>query len=323
MNQAMPQAPAQPDRLLKWMASLADATRLRLLALAAELELGVSDLCEVLQLPQSTVSRHLKILANEGWVVSRRQGTTNLYQLVLDELDPAQRELWVLARDQSADWPARGQDRARLERLVKAKQQDASSFFADAAAQWDDIRHELYGRAFTRDAMLALLPPTWTVADLGCGSGSLAADLSGYVKRVIGVDNNAAMLKAARRRLKEHKNTELRKGDLAALPIDDNACDATLCVLVLTYVDDPAAAVAEMARVVKPGGRVVVLDLLEHSRDAFRRQMGQVHPGFKPAALKRWMKDAGLQGVRCDALPPEPDATGPALLLATGSVADE
>ena len=319
----MPQAPPQPDRLLKWMASLADATRLRLLALVAEHELGVSDLCEVLQLPQSTVSRHLKILADEGWVVSRRQGTTNLYQLVLDELDPPQRDLWLLARDQSADWPALGQDRARLQRLMKTKAQDASSFFADAAAEWDDIRHELYGRSFTRDAMLALLPADWTVADLGCGSGALAADLAGYVKQVVGIDNSAAMLKAARRRLKPHKNTELRKGELAALPIDDDACDATLCVLVMTYVEDPAAAIAQMVRVVKPGGRVVVLDLLEHSRDAFRRQMGQVHAGFKPAALKRWMAEAGLVGVRCEPLSPEPDATGPALLLATGSVAND
>lgn len=316
----MAQTTTQPDRLLKWMASLADATRLRLLALLAEQELGVSDLCEVLRLPQSTVSRHLKILADEGWAVSRRRGTTNLYQLVLDELDPPQRALWLLAREESKQWAALGQDHVRLERLLKAKAQDASSFFADAAAEWDDIRHELYGRSFTRDAMLALLPADWTVADLGCGGGALAADLSRYVKRVVGVDNNPAMLKAARRRLKGTKNTELKRGELIDLPIDDNACDATLCVLVLTYLDDPAAAIAEMARVVKPGGKAVVLDLLAHSRDGFRRQMGQVHAGFKPNTLKRLMREAGLSGVRCEPMPPEPDATGPALLLATGSV---
>ncbi|MEM9416075.1 MAG: metalloregulator ArsR/SmtB family transcription factor [Planctomycetota bacterium] len=314
----MAQTPTQPDRLLKWMASLADATRLRLLALIAGQELGVSDLCEVVQLPQSTVSRHLKILADEGWVVSQRRGTTNLYQVVLDELAPAQRELWVVARDNSSHWPALGQDAVRLKRLIATRELDAASFFEGAAGEWDEIRHELYGRSFTRDAMLALLPSDWTVADLGCGSGALAADLARYVKHVIGIDNNPAMLKAARRRLKEHKNTELRKGELAELPIEDDACDATLCVLVLTYLDDPAAAVAEMARVVKPGGKVVVLDLLAHDRDAFRRQMGQVHAGFKPSTLKRMMREAGLAGVRCEPLPPEPDATGPALLLATG-----
>lgn len=315
----MPTTPTQPDRLLKWMASLADATRLRLLTLTADQELGVSDLCEVVQLPQSTVSRHLKILADEGWVVSRRQGTTNLYQLVLDELDPSQRGLWMLARDESAGWPALGQDQARLQRVLRSRAQDASAFFEDAAAEWDDLRHELYGQAFTRDALLALLPEDWAVADLGCGSGALAADLAGYVANVIGIDNNAAMLKAARRRLKGVKNTELRKGDLTALPIDDDACDATLCVLVLTYLDDVAAAVAEMARVVKPGGKVVVLDLLAHSRDAFRRQMGQLHTGFEPDVIQRLFEDAGLQSVRCRTLPPVQDASGPALLLATGT----
>ncbi|XAM00716.1 metalloregulator ArsR/SmtB family transcription factor [Phycisphaeraceae bacterium D3-23] len=316
----MAHAPTQPDRLLKWMASLADATRLRLLALIAGQELGVSDLCEVVQLPQSTVSRHLKILADEGWVVSQRRGTTNLYQVVLDELAPAQRELWVVARDNSAGWPALGQDAVRLKRMLDAREQDAAAFFAGAAGEWDDIRHALYGRSFTRDAMLALLPPDWTVADLGCGSGALAADLARYVKQVVGVDNNAAMLKAARRRLKATKNTTLKRGELTNLPIDDDACDATLCVLVLTYLDDPAAAIAEMARVVKPGGRVVILDLLAHSRDGFRRQMGQVHAGFKPNTLKRMMRAAGLSGARCEPLPPEPDATGPALLLATGTM---
>lgn len=315
----MPTTPTQPDRLLKWMASLADATRLRLLTLTADQELGVSDLCEVVQLPQSTVSRHLKILADEGWVVSRRQGTTNLYQLVLDELDPSQRGLWMLARDESAGWPALGQDQARLQRVLRSRAQDASAFFADAAAEWDDLRHELYGQAFTRDALLALLPEDWAVADLGCGSGALAADLAGYVANVIGIDNNAAMLKAARRRLKGVKNTELRKGDLTELPIDDDACDATLCVLVLTYLDDPAAAIAEMARVVKPGGKVVVLDLLAHSRDAFRRQMGQLHTGFEPGTIQRMFEDAGLQSVRCRTLPPAQNASGPALLLATST----
>ncbi len=315
----MPPTATQPDRLLKWMASLADATRLRLLALTAEQELGVSDLCEVVQLPQSTVSRHLKILADEGWVVSRRQGTTNLYQLVLDELDPSQRGLWMLAREESAGWPALGQDQARLERVLRSRAQDASAFFADAAAQWDDLRHELYGQAFTRDALLALLPDHWTVADLGCGSGALAADLAGYVAKVIGVDNSAAMLKAARRRLKGTKHTELRKGDLAHLPLADHECDATLCVLVLTYLDDPAGAIKEMARAVKPGGKVVVLDLLAHSRDAFRRQMGQLHMGFEPETIQRMFEDAGLQRVRCRTLPPAQDASGPALLLATGA----
>ena len=314
----MSQTPtAQPDRLLRWMHSLADATRLRLLVLLGEYELGVSDLCDVVQLPQSTVSRHLKILSDEGWVISRRQGTTNLYQMVLDELDQPQRELWLITRSQASDWATLGQDRLRLQQLVLSRQQDAGAFFADAAEHWDAIRHELYGSTFTRDAMLGLIPPSWVVADLGCGSGALASELSPFVRQIIGVDASPAMLDAARQRTRELSNIDLRQGDLTSLPMSDACVDATLCVIVLSYVERADQAVREMARVLRPGGRAVVVDLLAHNRDPFRRQMGQVHSGFTTDALQRLFSDAGLRDVRCRPLPPSSEATGPALVLAT------
>jgi len=299
------------------MNCLADATRLRLLALLAEHELGVSDLCDVVQLPQSTVSRHLKILADDGWAISRRQGTTNLYQVVLDELEQHQRELWVIARSQASDWATLQQDRLRLQQLVLNKQQDAGAFFADAAEQWESIRHELYGSRFTTDAMLGLIPSHWTLADLGCGSGILSAQLAPFIKQIIGIDNSEPMLIAAQQRIEHTTNVELRKGQLTALPIDDDSVDATLCVIVLSYIDDAATAVQEMARVLKPGGRAVIVDLLAHNRDPFRRQMGQVHSGFTTDRLTEWLTQAGLSDTRCRPLPPAQDATGPALLLAT------
>lgn len=316
----MSQAPtAQPDRLLRWMHSLADATRLRLLALLAEHELGVSDLCDVVQLPQSTVSRHLKILADEGWAISRRQGTTNLYQMVLDELDQPQRELWLIMRGQSADWATLQQDRLRLQQLVLSRQQDPGAFFADAAEHWAAIRHELYGTTFTRDAMLGLIPPSWIVADLGCGSCTLASELSPFVEQIIAIDNSPPMLDAARQRTSGLNNIDLHQGDLSALPIEDNRVDATLCVLVLTYLHDTLAAVREMARVLKPGGRALIVDLLAHNRDPFRRQMGQVHCGFTADDFARLFTEAGLKDAHCRALPPAPEATGPALVLATAT----
>ncbi|MEM6257912.1 MAG: metalloregulator ArsR/SmtB family transcription factor [Planctomycetota bacterium] len=316
----MPQAPAtQPDRLLRWMNCLADATRLRLLTLLAEHELGVSDLCDVVQLPQSTVSRHLKILADEGWVISQRQGTTNLYQVVLDELDQRQRELWLITRGESSDWATLHQDKLRLQQLVLNKQQDAGAFFADAANQWDAIRSELYGKSFTQDAMLSLIPPTWTIADLGCGSAALATKLAPFVERIIGIDNSKPMLSAARTRAKDLDNIILKQGDLADVPLDDASVDATLCVIVLTYLEDVEQAICEMARILKPGGRAIVIDLLAHNRDPFRRQMGQVHSGFTTERLMDLFTQAGLTHVSCRPLPPSSDATGPALLLATAS----
>ena len=311
---------AAADMLMGWMESLADATRLRLLRLLERHELGVVELCDVLQLPQSTVSRHLKLLADRRWVRHRRVGTNRLYRTVLDELDAGARKLWLLAREQTESWPAVKQDRLRLERLLASKQDDAQAFFAGAAGQWDRLRDELYGRAFSDAAAIALLPADYVVADLGCGTGPLAARIAPFVARVIGVDNSAAMLKAARKRIGDHaENVDLRKGDLAAVPIDDAACDAAILMLALTYVPEPAAVLREMRRILKIHGRAVIVDLLPHDREDFRREMGQTRNGFDPTELRQLLAGAGFARIDIAPLPPEPAAKGPALFLATAT----
>src|SRR5712672_693373 len=171
-------AATQTDRLLGWMASLADGTRLRLLRVLERHELGVVDLCDVLQLPQSTVSRHLKVLADQNWVRSRRQGTAHLYRMILDELEVPTRKLWLLAREQTDEWATTHQDELRLQRQLKERQNASEAFFAGAAAEWDNLRRELYGEAFSTAAMLSLLPADYIVADLGCGSGAVTAQLA-------------------------------------------------------------------------------------------------------------------------------------------------
>jgi SAM-dependent methyltransferase len=306
---------------MAWMESLADPTRLRLLRLLERNELGVAELCDVLQMPQSTVSRHLKVLADQKWVRGRRQGTNHLYRTILDELEAGARRLWVLAREQTDAWPAVKQDRLRLDRLLAEKQGDSQAFFAGAAGEWDRLRGDLYGRHFSDAAMLALLPADTIVADLGCGTGQVIAQLAPFVKQVVGVDNSPAMLKAARKRLGDRKNVDLRKGDLSAVPIDNEKCDAAMLILALTYVAGPAAVLAEMARVLKPGGRAVIVDLLPHDREEFRRQLGQTRLGFDAKELEQLLGDAGFADVTVRPLPPEPSAKGPALFLATAAKA--
>ncbi len=188
---------SQPQRLLGRMQALADESRLRLLHLLERHELGVAELCEIVQSPQSTVSRHLKILSDDGWTQSRRQGTTHLYRLILDELDPEARKLWLLARDQTQNWSAVAQDELRLERVLRQRQSESQSFFAGAAAEWDRLRIEMYGQLFIQAMLPALLPDSYVVADLGCGTGQMTELLSPHVKQVIAVDNSTAMLKAA------------------------------------------------------------------------------------------------------------------------------
>jgi ArsR family transcriptional regulator len=297
------------------MGGLADPTRLRLLHLLERHELGVVELCEVVQLPQSTASRHLKVLSDQGWLESRRRGTQNLYRMA-EGLDAGARRLWRLARAESQAWAALRHDRLRLERRLRERRGAAESFFAGAAAEWDRMRAELYGAAFGEAALFSLLPGDWVVADLGCGTGALSAELAPYVRRVVGVDQSPAMLRAARRRSRGEGNVELRRGALEALPLDDGSCDAALLVLALTYLPEPLLALREAARALRPGGQLVAVDLVRHDDEAFRRRMGQAWPGFEPARMASLLAEAGLEAARCRPLPPEPGAKGPALLLA-------
>ncbi len=307
---------AQPAALLAWMDSLGDPTRLRLLRLLERHELGVVELCDILQQPQSTISRHLKVLGDQRWVRSRRQGTNHLYRTILDELDPSARRLWVLAREQTEAWPTTQQDQLRLDRRLRERQGDSQAFFAGAAGQWDKLRDELYGSSLNGAALVALLPADYVVADLGCGTGAMTAELAHSVKRVVGVEESAAMLKAARKRVEGMDHVDLRRGELEALPIEDGSCDAALLSLVLSYVVEPAAVLREMGRILKPGGRGVIVDLLPHDRDDFRRQLGQRSMGFEADDLQRMALAAGFIECSVRSLRPEPQAKGPALFIA-------
>ncbi len=306
---------SRPAALLGWMDGLADETRLRLLRVLEREELSVQELCDVLRLPQSTVSRHLKTLSDQGWLRSRRQGTASFYAFA-EDADAGARRLWKLARTETDGWSAAAQDELRLEARLKARRTGAQEFFAGAAQEWEALRAELYGSRFEREALGALLPPGWTVADLGCGAGTLTAALAPHVRKVIGVDQSAAMLRTARRRLDGAPNVELHRGELEALPLPTACCDAALAVLVLAYVPEVAPVLAEAARILKPGGRLVLVDLARHGDEAFARRLGQARLGFTPADLTRALAAAGLEGAAVRPLPPEPGVKGPALLLA-------
>ncbi len=303
------------DALRGWMEQLAEPTRLRILRVLERQELSVLELCEVLALPQSTVSRHLKVLAERGWLVSRRSGTQSLHAWA-DEIDAGARRLWLLARSETDAWPVLRQDAERLS-AVKARKDEAQRFFAGAAGAWDRLRAEVYGGRVGLEALLALLPSEWTVADLGCGTGALAAELAGRVRRVLAVDQSAEMLRAARKRLARLPNVEIHEARLEALPLADASCDAAVAVLVLSYLREPTSALREAARILRPGGRLVVVEAARHGDEDLRRRMGQLWPGFAERELAGAFPP-GVADVSCRTLPPEPGAKGPGLVVAAG-----
>jgi ArsR family transcriptional regulator len=306
-------------QILDHLSALSDATRSRLLLLLDRHELTVSELCGILQLPQSTVSRHLKALADAGWIGARAEGTSNLYTLSRDALDAPARRLWLLVREQVSATAAAAHDQRRLQTTLAARRSKSQEFFASSSSQWDRLRDELFGDRFHLAAMAAFADPAWTVGDLGCGTGRVSEALAPFVAGVIAVDTSAAMLQAARKRLQAFGNVDLRRGDLEALPIDDGLLDAATLMLVLHHVTEPARALAEVARVLKPGGRLIVVDMLPHDREHYRQQMGHVWMGFPEEQIARLLAEGGFANVASVTLAPDPRVKGPALFVASAT----
>ena len=300
------------------MSALADPTRSRVLLVLERHELTVGELCQVLQLPQSTVSRHLKLLGDEGWLSARAEGTSRRYRMPADRLDTDARQLWALVKPEVAVLPAAAQDAQRVRTVLAQRTTRSAEFFSTAAGEWDRLRAELFGRRADLLALLGLLDETWTVGDLGCGTGQGSESLAPFVRRVVAVDASPAMLAAARARLDGTSNVEVRQGELESLPVADGELDAALVFLVLHYVADPGEAVAEAARALRDGGRLLVVDMMPHDRQEYRQAMGHVWQGFDAGTVARWMEGAGLSSCRYVPLPPDPAAKGPTLFAASG-----
>jgi ubiquinone/menaquinone biosynthesis C-methylase UbiE/DNA-binding MarR family transcriptional regulator len=308
---------ARPQ-ILDQMSALSDSLRCRLLLILERQELTVSEVCSVLQLPQSTVSRHLKTLVDCGWIVSRPDGTRRLYRMatVEDAEESSPRPLWLLARDQLLETNFAEQDADRLRSVLQERRRRSEEFFAGVAGRWDHLRDELFGSRFQLAALMGLLDQDWVIGDLGCGRGSLSMAVAPFVANVIAVDGSEAMLEAASERLERHDNVELRRGELEALPIEAETLDAATLVLVLHHLADPARAIAEVARVLRPGGKLLLVDMLPHDRQEYRQTMGHVWLGFSQMQIGRLLTEAGFSPTRFLPLSPDPAAKGPALFAA-------
>lgn len=306
-----------PATLVNRLTTLSDMARLRMLRLLNREELSVGELARALQLPQSTVSRHLKLLHEGSWVIKRSEGTASLYRLVADALSPAAHSLWTLTSDQLGSGPTTQEDDSRLAEVLAERTADGRSFFGRLGADWDALRRDLFGDPFTDQALLALLDKRWVLADLGCGTGNAAAKLAPFVKTVIAVDREPAMLEAAKRRLEAFSNVDFRQGELHQLPIDNASVDAAMIFLVLHHLEQPLEAVREAARILRPGGALLIVDMVPHDREGFRHTMDHRHLGFSQETIESWAQATDLDDVRYVRLRPDTTAKGPGLFAAT------
>jgi ubiquinone/menaquinone biosynthesis C-methylase UbiE len=267
--------------------------------------LGVGELAEVLGLAQSGVSRHLGVLKSSGLVADRRQGSSNLYRLCEAPTGERARELWPVVRSWLDELPEAPADDARLGSVLAARRRDAQEYFQRVAPHWDGIRSAQYGDELRVRALLELLPKDLVVLDVGTGTGFMLEGVARRVDRCIGVDSSPAMLEQARANLESAGllgGVELRQGDMESLPVADGEVDVVLANMALHHAEAPDEALAEMARVLSPGGRVVLTDLAHHGLDWTREELADAWPGFEPAALGRRMEAAGFESVRVETI---------------------
>jgi ArsR family transcriptional regulator len=275
---------------------LADATRLRLLRVLAQDRFNVSELTGILAVAQSGVSRHLGLLREAGLVAEEREAGYVYYRLAEEARLNGQGPVWALLDAQfaaSADDRAVREDEARLHEILRHRKENFETH--------GDVRQLVPGRSWAAwaRALGHLLPPL-DVADIGCGDGYLSLEAARWARTVFGIDRSDQVLEraralAARRRV---TNVQWKKGDLIRLPLRDASVDVALLSQALHHAADPEAALTEAVRILRPGGRVLVLDLREHDQGWVRSRFGDQRLGFADDELARLLGEAGLTGVR-------------------------
>jgi len=286
--------------MLDTLKALADPCRLRLTAVLLAGEFTVQELTRIMDMGQSRISRHLKILTEAGVLTVKRQGTWSYYRAgeansffaaIRPALEP---EMEKLAE--------RKQDLAAIAEVLEERRRRSQEFFDQHARQWDELARALLPLPEYRQQLLALVPTDVTMLEIGVGTGGLLTELAARAARVIGVDHSPAMLEEARRRLLDRgvSGVELRLGEMTHLPLPDSSVSCVVANMVLHHAADPAAVLTEIRRVLLPGGVLLLADLARHEREAAREQLADQWLGFEESELTGWLLAAGLVVVSCE-----------------------
>lgn len=286
--------------MLDTFKSLADPSRLRLIAILLRGEFTVQELTRIMGMGQSRVSRHLKILTEAGVLDVKRQGTWGYYRI--GESNPFFCAIRPAFEQKMEALPERSQDLAAVATILEERRRRSQEFFDRHARQWDDLARTLLPLPEYRSRLLEQVPEGGVILEIGTGTGGLLAGLAARASTVIGVDHSPAMLAEARQRLANCQagGIELRLGEMTHLPLPDAAADCVVATMVLHHAADPQAVLTEIRRVLTPNGILLIADLARHEREAAREQLADQWLGFEEAELTEWLKCAGFDEIVCE-----------------------
>ena len=285
--------------------ALADATRLRILALLRSMELSVGELAQVLGQSQPRVSRHVKILCDAGLAERRKEGSWVFVALGKPaKVEPVLASLDSWGKLESDHWAVA--DAARLAAVRADRAASAAGWFEANAGQWDAIRSLHIAESEVEAAIAQILgeAPIGQLIDIGTGTGRMLELFAARAHHALGIDRSSEMLRLARAKLSERglANAELRQADLYALPLGDGAADVAILHHVLHFAQQPGAAIAEAARVLSPGGRLLIADFAPHDREELRTRDAHTRLGFSDEQIAAWFDAAGLMPARTETL---------------------
>ena len=287
-----------PSAILR---AFSEQTRLRILRLIGSQELSVGELVEVLEIPQPRVSRHLGVLRQVGLAADRRDGNRVFYRLDEAGLEPFARAVWDAVLSHQPGQARFDADTERLERALARRKARSREYFDAVLSEWDRIKRDYVQDALPFLVAANFVGPGAVAVDVGTGTGEVLIALARAGARVIGVDGSEKMLEVCRQRARSSGLTgiDLRLGDAESLPLADDECDTAFGSMLLHHLSDPGRGVREMARVVRPGGKVVIIDLAKHDREWAREVMADVWLGFTEAQIRQWLAQAGLTDATC------------------------
>ena len=280
--------------------SLSDATRLRILAILSKGDFNVNELIEIMQMGQSRISRHLKILADSGLVRSRREGNWIYYAMTQPEPRTDLFQAIQLAVNAAGSLENHEDDLQQLESIVQHRRALSKKYFERVGSNWERLQQDVLDSTYYRQHVLSYLPEkNQSIIDLGAGSGLFLPELLKRFESVTAIDSSPTMLKVAADYVAQQmpdarKRCDFRLGELEHIPISNNNVDTAVACMVLHHISHPIDAITEVYRILKPGGTFLIADLLQHDIVEMRDKYADLWLGFKPDDLNNWLHSAGF-----------------------------